>query len=120
MIQKVVLEHLDFWQPESRHDGTGVGDSLTEILYGRSDAFMFTKTGKQNIVELTQHAFDFRACRLPKINRLFREHQRYIWDDKDIEQDTVMANALAISIFHEVEDVFTGFIKDVSYVGAAL
>lgn len=120
MIQKVVLEHLDFWQPESRHDGTGVGDSLSEILYGRSDAFMFTKTGKQNIVELTQHAFDFRACRLPKINRLFREHQRYIWDDKDIEQDTVMANALAISIFHEVEDVFTGFIKDVSYVGAAL
>lgn len=120
LIQSVVIDHLDFWDPESRHDGTGVGDSLSEILYGRSEPFMFTKTGKQNIIELTQHAFDFRMVRMPKITRLFHEHQRYIWDDKDIQQDTVMANALAISIFHEVEDVFTGFASDINYVGTAV
>lgn len=118
MIQEVILEHLEHWDPECRHDGTGVGDSLSEILYGRSDPFMFTKSAKQNIVELTQHAFDFRQVRLAKVPRLYHEHKRYIWDDKDIEQDTVMANALAISIFHEVEDVFTGFSSEIDFVGA--
>jgi len=55
--------------------------------------------------------------RIPKIPILFREHQRYIWDDKNITQDTVMANALAVSIFHETEDVFTGF-APIKFVGA--
>jgi len=116
MIQEVVLKHLADWDPEARHDGTGVGDSLSEILYGKSDPFMFTKTGKQNIVELTQHAFDFRQVRIAKVPRMYHEHKRYIWDDKDIEQDTVMANALAISIFHEVEDVFTGFTSEINFI----
>lgn len=109
MIEKAVVDHLDYWKPEALHDGTGVGDSLTDALYGLSEPYFFTKTGKQNIIERMQHAFDFRTVRIPKIPILFREHQRYIWEDKDIIQDTVMANALAISIFHETEDVFTGF-----------
>ncbi len=117
MIEKALLEHLEHWTPEAVHDGTGVGDSMTEALYGLSEPFFFTKTGKQNIVERMQHAFDFRMVRIPKIPILFREHQRYIWDDKDIVQDTVMANALAISVFHETEDVFDG-VADLNFVEA--
>lgn len=117
MIEKVLINHLEYWEPEALHDGTGVGDGMTDALGGLSEPFMFTAAKKQNIVERVQHAFDFRAVRLPKIPLLYREHQRYTWDDKDIQQDTVMANALAISIFHEIEDVFVGF-ADVSYVGA--
>lgn len=116
MIQRVCVEHLMLWQPESLHDGTGVGDSISEALYGYSDEFFFTKTAKQNIIERTQHAFDFGRVQIPKIPTLYREHQRYIWDDKDIVQDTVMANALAISQFHEMENVFTGVDKSINIV----
>lgn len=118
MIGEVLTKHLQYWNPDTTHDGTGVGDTLSEVLYGLSEPFMFTKSGKQNIVERMQHAFDFRMVRIPKIPTLYREHQRYIWDDSHIKQDTVMANALAISMFHETEDVFVGVDPDVSYVGA--
>ncbi len=118
MIQKIILEHLPEWEPEAQHDGTGVGDTLTEALSGYSDPYIFSKTGKQNIVERMVHAFDFRMVRIPRIPTLYREHQRYIWEDKDIVQDTVMANALAIWLFHETEDVFVGVDSGFSYVGA--
>jgi hypothetical protein len=120
MIEQVILEHLDYWQPDCQHDGTGVGDSLSEALYGLSEPVMFTATKKQNIVERMQHAMDFRAVRMPKIPIVYREHQRYIWDDKDIVQDTVMANGLAIDVFHETEDVFIGVADDINYVGATV
>ena len=109
MIGGAVKDRLEYWDSEAMHDGTGVGDTATETLYGLSDPFFFTKNLKQNIVERMQHAFDYRMVKIPKIEVLYREHQRYIWDDKDIVQDTVMANAMAISIFHEIEDVFVGF-----------
>lgn len=115
-IQKIIVDHINFWDCESKHDGTGVGDSISEALYGLSEEFYFTKTLKQNIIQRMQHAFDFRTVKIPKIQTLFREHQRYIWDDKDIVQDTVMANALAISQFHEIEDVVLGFVSDVNFV----
>jgi len=116
MITKVITDHLEYWDPESKHDGTGVGDSISEALYGLSEEFMFTKTSKQNMIERMQHAFDFRTVRIPKIPMLFREHQRYIWDDKDIVQDTVMANGLAILQFHEIEDVILGFDPSIQFV----
>lgn len=116
LIERTIIEHLKYWEPVARHDGTGVGDSMSEKLYGLSEPFMFTKTGKQNIVERMQHAFDFKQVRAPKIPRLFREHQRYIWDDKDIVQDTVMANGLAISVFYDTEGIVTGFLP-LNYVG---
>lgn len=118
MIEDVLVKHLEHWEPDAVHDGTGVGDALSEGLQGRSEAFMFTKTSKQNIVERMQHAFDYRMVRIPKIQPLYREHQRYIWDDAHITQDTVMANALAISVFHEVEDVFVGVDTEVNFVEA--
>jgi hypothetical protein len=119
MIERVVLEHLLHWEPTSQHDGTGAGDALTEALYGYSEPVMFTKTSKQNMIERMQQAFDHRQVRIPIIEPLYREHQIYIWDDKDIVQDTVMANALAISAFYTTEDAFVG-VDNFDFVGAAL
>lgn len=115
-IQNVIVDHIGYWDCESIHDGTGVGDSISEVLEGLSEPFYFTKNLKENIIGRMQHAFDFRTVKIPKIPMLFREHQRYIWDDKDIVQDTVMANALAISQFHETIDVVLGFVPDVNFV----
>lgn len=119
LIQWVALDHLKYWEGDAAHDGTGVGDSITEAIYGYSDAVMFTKNLKQNMIERVQHAMDFRQVRIPKIDTLYREHQRYTWDDKDIVQDTVMANALAISIFHTMDDGFVGLDKSVDLMEAA-
>lgn len=119
MIQSVILEHLLHWEGEAKHDGTGVGDAITEAISGYSESIMFTKNGKQNMIERVQHAMDFRQVRMPKIDTLWREHQRYIWDDKDITQDTVMANALAVSVFHQMDDAFVG-IDNFNFVEAAL
>lgn len=118
MIGQMVAEHLRHWTPDALHDGTGTGDAISEAMYGLSEPYFFTKTGKQTIVERMQHAFDYRMVRIPKIPILYREHQRYLWDDTHIKQDTVMANAMAISIFHETEDVFVGVDSAFSYVGA--
>jgi hypothetical protein len=53
---------------------------------------------------------------MPKIEELYAEHQRYIWDDKDIVQDTVMANGLAIHSFYDIEDVWTGIDSTIQLV----
>lgn len=118
LLDDAIRKHLEYWDGDARHDGTGVGDSVTDALYGLSEPFMFTKTKKQQIIENMQHAFDKKQVRIPKIGRLHREHQRYIWDDKDIVQDTVMANALAISGFYEEDETYVG-VSDLSYVEAA-
>lgn len=117
-ILSIAREHIEYWDSEGEHDGTGVGDSISEGIEGFSEPFFFTKNLKQNMIELMQHAFDYKMVRIPKIPILFREHQRYIWEDKDIQQDTVMANGLAIKQFHENEDVFSGY-APLNFVEAA-
>lgn len=116
-IERSIKERLEFWESdEAEHDGTGIGDTVSEALYGLSEPVSFTKTTKQNIVERMQHAFDFRMVKMPKIEELFTEHQIYIWDDKDIVQDTVMANGLAIHSFYETEDVFVGVSSAINFI----
>jgi hypothetical protein len=111
-IERIAKTHLKMWQPESQHDGSGTGDSFSEAVYGYSDPFVFTKESKRNTVTTVQHAFDYAAVMLPKIARLYREHQKYEWDDDDIVQDTVMANALAIPQFYDGgAEIILGFEK---------
>jgi hypothetical protein len=111
-IERIALEHYMFWDGDATHDGTGSSDGFSESVEGYSEPFMFTKESKRGIVACIQHAFDHGAVKLPKISRLYREHQRYQWDDKDISQDTVMSNGLAIQLFHSGgADIFTGFEK---------
>lgn len=119
IIQKEFRDTIDFWDSEGNHDGTGVGDSISDELSGYSEPFYFTKTTKENMITLMQHAFDHGALQIPKIPRVFHQHQRYIWDDKNIVQDTVMGNGLAILQFYDPSDVFTGYVPELNYVGAA-
>lgn len=100
-IERVAKNHLKLWKPDSQHDATGSGDSFSESVYGYSEPFSFTKDSKRGIVATIQHAYDYGAVMLPKIPRLYREHQKYEWDDEDIVQDTVMANGLAITQFYD-------------------
>jgi hypothetical protein len=111
-IENVAKKHLKLWEPDSEHDGSGTGDSFSEAVYGYSEPFIFTKESKRNIVQTIQHAFDYGAVILPKIPRLYREHQKYEWDDDQIVQDTVMANGLAIHQFYDGgAEVMLGFQK---------
>lgn len=119
-IMKVLIEHYEKWEPvQAFHDGTGVGDVATGELENWSEPFFFTKEKKGNIIEAVQHAFGKPAVRLPKIPTLFDEHRKYIWDDKHVVQDTVMANALAIHALDETTGLVLGFDPSVNYVGSA-
>lgn len=111
-IERVAKLHLKTWKPDAQHDGSGSGDSFSESVYGYSEPFLFTKDSKRRIVETTQHAFDYGAVMLPKIPRLYREHQKYEWDDEEIVQDTVMSNGLAINLFYDGgAEIMLGFEK---------
>jgi hypothetical protein len=116
LIQEAILQHIKEWDAETRHDGTGSGDAVTEALDGYSEPYFFTKVGKQAIVERMQHAFDHRQVRCPKVPQMWAEHQRYLWDDKELVQDTVMANGLAISVFYDTSDGLVGY-KPLNYIG---
>ena len=119
MLEDALRQHLIHWDGDAFHDGTGVGDAVTEGIYGLSEPFFFNKTNKQMAIEKMQHAFDKGELKIPKIPRVYREHQRYIWDDKEIVQDTVMANAMAITGFYEGDEEYIG-VSDISYVQSAL
>jgi hypothetical protein len=94
-IERAVKERLEYWDSdEAEHDGTGIGDTVSEALYGLSEPVSFTKTNKQNIVERMQHAFDFRMVKMPKIEELYTEHQRYIWDDKAFTKSRMFFSVL--------------------------
>lgn len=112
-ILNICKAHLKLWQAGSNHDGTGVGDVADDDLDGLSDEIIFTAKEKEHIVLRIQHAFDYGAVIIPKIPRVYREHQRYEWDDKHLQQDTVMANGLAIKRFYTGDSgVFLGFSKE--------
>lgn len=111
-ILNVVKAHLKKTEAGANHDETGVGDVADDDLDGLSEGVIFTAKEKEHIVLRIQHAFDYGAVLLPKIPRLYREHQRYEWEDKLLQQDTVMANGLAIKRFYTGDSgVFTGFQK---------
>lgn len=116
LIIKLVKDHLEYWGGEAMHDGTGAGDPASDSLDGISEPFIFTKTNKQNIIASKQHAMDSGQVRMPKIPVLFQEYQRYIWDDKNIVQDCVMADVLANELFYENNSVYIGVDKSINYL----
>lgn len=118
LIKRVIQEHLDHWDGEALHDGTGSGDYISDALEAFSTPFIFSKNAKQGLIENMQLCFDRGDVRIPKIPVVYDEHRKYTWDDKDLQQDTVMANALAISIFSENNDVKLGY-EELSFVGDA-
>lgn len=93
-------------------DSTGIGDVIHERISDICDAYVLSDNqysrNKYNLIELTRSAMDNKAFRIPKIRQLYKEHEEYLWNDKGIVQDTVIANALAIKQFYEPESMFIG------------
>lgn len=118
-LQAILIRHYEHWEPIAQHDGTGSGDAITEAISSYSDPISFTKDSKKGMIWRAQHAMDHRMVRMPKINPLFYEHLIYIWEDKEIVQDTVMANILALNCFYVVEDAFIGS-DNFDFVGSAM
>lgn len=113
LIEREIRQTFEkFNKSEMQVDATGSGDAMSEVLEDVAQAFIFTKFSKENIIRTVQLAMDNAAIKMPKIKPLFSEHQKYIWDDKDIRQDTVMANALAVALFYDPEG--SGVISGVS------
>lgn len=108
MIEREIRQTIEkFNDAECQIDATGSGDAMSQVLEDVAQAFIFTKFAKENIIRTMQLAMDNQAIKCPKIQPLFSEHQKYIWHDKDIRQDCVMANALAVALFYDPDTAGT-------------
>lgn len=110
--------HLKYNKSTVVIDATGSGDPLAEAVQDIAEAFTFTLSKKTALIDTTRLAMDNGALKMPKIPRLYQEHQKYEWQDKYLTQDTVMANALAVSDFYD-PDALQSVFMDVNYVGSA-
>jgi hypothetical protein len=108
------------FKPDMLCDATGVGDVIYENIADIADAFIITDNqyskNKYNLIENLRRAMDNKAILLPGIPQLKKEHEKYTWNDKKIVQDTVIANALAVSLFFEPETTFVGADTEFSFI----
>jgi phage FluMu gp28-like protein len=93
-------------------DSTGIGDVIYESIADIAEAYIisdnqYTKN-KYNLIENLRRAMDNKAIKMPFIKQLYKEHEGYLWSDKNIVQDCVIANALAVKQFYEPEADFVG------------
>jgi phage FluMu gp28-like protein len=103
VAQSIRQTYEKFNHPEIQLDSTGAGDPLLETLQDVAIGFAFTLVKKNNIIQKVRLAMDNGLLKMPKIQPMYQEHKQYIWDDKLIRQDTVMANALAVDQFFDPE-----------------
>lgn len=112
-----------YYESEVRVDSTGAGDVIAESLSDIAEPYIISANQslgkKYNLIENSRKAYDNLVVRMPKIPQLYEEHEKYTWQDKDIVQDSIIANAIAISVFYdpETEGVFLGADSKFSYVG---
>ncbi len=116
--QSIRQTYKNYNQPEIQLDNTGAGDPLLDSLQDIALGFAFTQTKKNNIIQKSRLAMDNKLVKMPKLDPLYSEHKQYIWDDKNIRQDTVMANCLAIDLFYDPEAP-AGRVSNFDFVGAA-
>jgi len=115
LIEEAIRDTFDKYEPEMIHDATGVGDFISERILDISEPFIITASSKYNIIENLRRAMDMEAIQIPRLQRAWREYEEYKWDDRNIVQDIVIADALATSVFYQPDDIWTGAI-DMSYV----
>jgi hypothetical protein len=114
-----------YYESELRADSTGVGDGIFEAIADIAEPVIISNSQSQgkkyNLIENSRKAYDFGIVRMPKIPQLYEEHEKYTWNDKDIVQDSVIANAGAIAIFYdpETEGIFLGADTSFNYVESA-
>lgn len=114
-------ETIERYRPDAYHDGTGNGDVFTVELEGESEPIVFsqgnTSKYKLNAIDNLKRAMDNKAMILPDLPQIKREFEQYMYNDKKIVQDTVMAVLMAILKAYDPQDEFVGFDKSYSFVG---
>jgi hypothetical protein len=83
-------------------DGTGVGDTMSEILSDISETFIFKASSsvgmsKQDAIINAQTAMDMKAIETPLIQELVDECMYYQLADEGLETDNVMALVILLS-----------------------
>lgn len=120
MIEQTIRETAEMWDPDMLVESNGVGDPIAEMLSDVAEPYVMSSNqqnqAKYRLIENLRRAMDHGAIRLPRIPQLIREFQRYKWADKGLVTDSVMAIAMAVSIFYRPDDVFLGADSSFSYV----
>lgn len=114
-ITRTLKKRMEYWESQGNHDGTGIGDVVTGDFEEISDPYYFTAQSKEDMITTMKHAFGSARLKMPKIPIVYREHLRYEFDDKNLVQDTVMGNGLAIMAFYESSNIVSGF-RELEYV----
>lgn len=113
-----------YYKSELRGDATGVGDGIFEAIADIAEPVIISNAQSQgkkyNLIENSRKAYDQGLVRMPKIPQLYEEHEKYTWNDREIVQDSIIANAGAIAIFidPETEGLFLGADTSVNYAEA--
>lgn len=101
-------------------DATGIGDVIYESIADIAEPYVISDNqfskNKYNLIENVRRGMDNKAIKMPKIPQLYKEHEQYLWNDKLIVQDSVIANALAVKVFYEPEASFVGGDPDFNYL----
>jgi hypothetical protein len=124
-ITLTVRNTYAYFKSDVRVDSTGMGDPIAESLSDIADGYIISSnqatSSKYKLIENRRAAMDHRKTREPKIKELYEEHEAYTWDDKKIVQDSVIAAAIAVSIFYDPEEegTYTGVDASFNYVEGA-
>jgi hypothetical protein len=54
---------------------------------------------------------------MPKVRQLYREFENYRWNDKNIVQDSVLAVALAVQLYFNMDNEWIGALE-FDYMGS--
>ncbi len=104
-VKTSLLESIRRYGSDAYHDGTGNGDVLTAFLEGYSQPVVMGDSGvsrqKTNMIEKLKLACDTKAIVIPKIAQIEKEFNAYVYNDKKIVQDCVMAIGGAVDKFFE-------------------
>lgn len=122
-VKNSLLNTIKYYDSDAYHDGTGNGDVLTAFLEGYSAPVVMGDSGisrqKTNMVEKLKLACDTKAIMIPKIAQIEKEFAAYIYNDKKIVQDCVMAIGGAVDKFFEPADEVSTVDSHFSYVQGA-
>lgn len=110
----------DKFESDMLCDATGVGDVIYESISDIADPYIISDNqfskNKYNLIENVRRAMDNKAIKMPKIPQLYKEHEQYLWNDKLIVQDSVIANALAVKQFYDPDSSFVGADPSFNYL----
>lgn len=101
-IEGKIRKRHQLYPGETIIDGTGVGDTMSEILYDIADAFIFKASSsdgmsKSDAILHAQAAMDMRLIETPYIQELVDECTYYQLADDGLETDNVMALVVLLS-----------------------